>query len=113
MDHPSLSFISLLHFPLGPQTALAHVAPTSGISQLILPSGMKKDEQDKGNSPNHNGPPIKNSTCSGFSPGGTQAYSSRAQPESSSEVEFLWKSNMSLLTVFSIAKGITVTMCSS
>lgn len=27
-------------------------------------------------------------TCSGFSPGGTQAYSSKAQPESSSEVEF-------------------------
>lgn len=56
---------------------------------------------------------IKNGTCSGFSPGGIQAYSSRAQPESSSDVEFLWKSNMSLLTVFSISKGITVTMCSS
>lgn len=52
-------------------------------------------------------------TCSGFRPGGTHAYSSKAQPESSSEVEFLWKSNMSFVTVFSISRGITVTMCSS
>lgn len=52
-------------------------------------------------------------TCSGFSPGGTHAYSSKAQPESSSEVEFLWKSNMSFVTVFSISRGITVTACSS
>lgn len=29
-------------------------------------------------------------TCSGLSPGGTQAYSSNAHPESSSEVELLW-----------------------
>lgn len=52
-------------------------------------------------------------TCSGLRPGGTQAYSSRAQPESSSEVEFLWKSYMSLVTVFSISTGMAVTACSS
>lgn len=52
-------------------------------------------------------------TCSGLSPGGTQAYSSKAQPESSSEVEFLWKSYMSLVTVFSISTGMAVTACSS
>lgn len=52
-------------------------------------------------------------TCSGLSPGGTQAYSSKAQPESSSEVEFLWKSYISLVTVFSISTGMAVTACSS
>ena len=53
-------------------------------------------------------------TCSGLRPGGAQAYSSRAQPESSSEVEFLWKSYMSLVTgVFSISSGISVRTCSS
>lgn len=51
-------------------------------------------------------------TCSGFSPGGTQAYSSKAQPESSSDVELRWKSNISLVTVFSISSGITVSKCS-
>lgn len=30
-------------------------------------------------------------TCSGLTPGGTHAYSSSAHPESSSEVELLWK----------------------
>lgn len=49
---------------------------------------------------------VGNFTCSGLRPGGTQAYSSRAQPESSSEVEFLWKSNMSLDTVLSMSKAI-------
>lgn len=29
-------------------------------------------------------------TCSGLSPGGTHAYSSKAHPESSSEVELRW-----------------------
>lgn len=53
------------------------------------------------------------STCSGLRPGGTQAYSSRAQPESSSDVEFLWKSYISLVTVFSISRGMTVTTWSS
>lgn len=52
-------------------------------------------------------------TCSGLSPGGTQAYSSSAQPESSSEVEFLWKSYISLVTVFSISRGTAVITCSS
>lgn len=46
-------------------------------------------------------------TCSGLRPGGTQAYSSSAQPESSSEVEFLWKSNMILETVLSISRAIS------
>lgn len=52
-------------------------------------------------------------TCSGLSPGGTHAYSSSAQPESSSEVEFLWKSYISLVMVFSISRGMAVTTCSS
>lgn len=56
---------------------------------------------------------LRVNTCSGLRPGGTQAYSSRAQPESSSEVEFLWKSYMSLVTVFSISTGMAVTACSS
>lgn len=55
----------------------------------------------------------KKRTCSGFSPGGIQAYSSRAQPESSSDVEFLWKSNINLFMVFSISRGIAVALCSS
>lgn len=65
------------------------------------------------NSYSISGKPSVRVTCSGFRPGGTHAYSSSAQPESSSEVEFLWKSNISLVTVFSISRGITVTMCSS
>lgn len=56
---------------------------------------------------------VNKQTCSGFNPGGTHAYSSRAQPESSSDVELRWKSYMSLFTVFSISKGITATTCSS
>lgn len=56
---------------------------------------------------------LRVNTCSGLRPGGTQAYSSRAQPESSSEVEFLWKSYMSLVTVFSISTGMAVIACSS
>lgn len=41
-------------------------------------------------------------TCSGRRPGGTQAYSSSTQPESSSEVELRWKPEVSLLTFCSI-----------
>lgn len=85
----------------------------SAQSTLLLNWNEEGWATHKGKSPNHNRPHVKNGTCSGFSPGGTQAYSSKAQPESSSEVEFLWNSNMSLLTVFSISRGITVTMCSS
>lgn len=61
----------------------------------------------------HSTDSVNSVTCSGLSPGGTQAYSSRAQPESSSDVEFLWKSYISLVTVFSISRGMTVTTCSS
>lgn len=52
-------------------------------------------------------------TCSGLRPGGTQTYSSSAHPESSSEVEFLWKSYISLVMVFSISRDMAVTTCSS
>lgn len=45
-------------------------------------------------------------TCSGLRPGGTQAYSSRAHPESSSDVELLWHPKASLLILGSISKGI-------
>lgn len=44
-------------------------------------------------------------TCSGLRPGGTQAYSSSTQPESSSEVELRWKPEVSLLTFCSIIKS--------
>lgn len=44
-------------------------------------------------------------TCSGLRPGGTQAYSSSAHPESSSEVELRWKPEVSLLTLCSIIKS--------
>jgi hypothetical protein len=47
-------------------------------------------------------------TCSGLRPGGTQAYSSSAQPESSSEVELLWHPKASLLILGSISKGIII-----
>lgn len=116
MAHTRLSFISLPHFLLGPWTSSTHGAPISFLNQsgqLFLPHWNEEWRATQTQKANHNHPHIKNGTCSGFSPGGTQAYSSKAQPESSSEVEFLWKSNMSLLTVFSISKGITVTMCSS
>lgn len=52
-------------------------------------------------------------TCSGLRPGGTQTYSSSAHPESSSEVEFLCKSYISLVMVFSISRDMAVTTCSS
>lgn len=52
-------------------------------------------------------------TCSGLSPGGTQAYSSEAQPESSSEMECLWKSDTSLVIIFSSWPGTECTACSS
>ena len=45
-------------------------------------------------------------TCSGLRPGGTQAYSSSAQPESSSDVELRWHPKASLLILGSISKGI-------
>jgi len=43
-------------------------------------------------------------TCSGLSPGGTHAYSSSAQPESSSEVELLWKPGVTL-PILAAARG--------
>lgn len=52
-------------------------------------------------------------TCSGLSPGGTHAYSSEAQPESSSEMECLWKSDTSLVIIFSSWPGTECTACSS
>lgn len=52
-------------------------------------------------------------TCSGLSPGGTQAYSSEAQPESSSEMECLWKSDTSFVIIFSSWPGTARTACSS
>lgn len=52
-------------------------------------------------------------TCSGLSPGGIHAYSSEAQPESSSEMEFLWKSDTSLVIIFSSCPGTECTACSS
>lgn len=52
-------------------------------------------------------------TCSGLSPGGTQAYSSEAQPESSSEMECLWKSDTSFVIIFSSWPGTERTACSS
>lgn len=52
-------------------------------------------------------------TCSGLSPGGTQAYSSEAQPESSSEMECLWKSETSFVIIFSSWPGTERTACSS
>lgn len=117
MAHTGLSFFSLLQYPLVPQMSPTRGAPATCLNQqneLFLlnwneegRAGQRKTAQTT------LALPIKNGTCSGFSPGGIQAYSSKAQPESSSDVEFLWKSNMSLLTVFSISRGITVTMCSS
>lgn len=47
-------------------------------------------------------------TCSGLRPGGTQAYSSSAQPESSSDVELLWHPKANLLILGSISKGIII-----
>lgn len=52
-------------------------------------------------------------TCSGLSPGGTQAYSSEAHPESSSEIECLWKSDTSFVIIFSSCPGTERTACSS
>lgn len=52
-------------------------------------------------------------TCSGLSPGGTHAYSSEAQPESSSEMECLWKSDTSFVIIFSSWPGTERTACSS
>lgn len=54
-----------------------------------------------------------NVTCSGLSPGGTHAYSSEAQPESSSEMECLWKSDTSFVIIFSSWPGTERTACSS
>lgn len=52
-------------------------------------------------------------TCSGLRPGGTQAYSSEAHPESSSEMECLWKSDTSFIIIFSSCPGTERTACSS
>ena len=52
-------------------------------------------------------------TCSGLSPGGTHEYSSEAQPESSSEMECLWKSDTSFVIIFSSWPGTERTTCSS
>lgn len=52
-------------------------------------------------------------TCSGLRPGGTQAYSSEAQPESSSEMEWRWKSEMSRHMMRSRSTGTVRTACSS
>lgn len=52
-------------------------------------------------------------TCSGLRPGGTQEYSSEAQPESSSEMECRWKSDTSLVIIFSNCPGTERTACSS
>lgn len=52
-------------------------------------------------------------TCSGLSPGGTHAYSSEAQPESSSEMECLWKSDTSFVIIFSSWPGTERMACSS
>lgn len=52
-------------------------------------------------------------TCSGLRPGGTQAYSSDAQPESSSEMECLRKSDTSFVIIFSSWPGNERTACSS
>lgn len=93
-----------------------HLVPNTYLNQqrhLFLLHQNAEAPGRKHSEPKHQCSPFKMGTCSGFSPGGTQAYSSKAQPESSSDVEFLWKSNMSLLMVFSISSGITVTMCSS
>ena len=43
-------------------------------------------------------------TCSGLTPGGTHAYSSSAHPESSSEVELLWKPTV-IFPIFPAARG--------
>lgn len=52
-------------------------------------------------------------TCSGLRPGGTQAYSSEAQPESSSEMEWRWKSEISRHMMRSRSTGTVCTACSS
>lgn len=52
-------------------------------------------------------------TCSGLIPGGTQAYSSEAQPESSSDMECLWKSDTSFIIILSSWPGTERTTCSS
>lgn len=52
-------------------------------------------------------------TCSGLSPGGTQVYSSEAQPESSSEMECLWRSETSFTIILSSWPGTVRTACSS
>lgn len=52
-------------------------------------------------------------TCSGLRPGGTQAYSSEAQPESSSEMEWCWKSEISRHMMRSRSTGTVCTACSS
>lgn len=74
------------------------------------PDLRKQSQPGRREVPHFPGKPIEEGsllpTCSGLRPGGTQAYSSRAHPESSSDVELLWHPKASLLILGSISKGI-------